>query len=173
MSKVTFKATCLQKGESRVEGFRGTINAMSEQFHGGLQYSLKPPVGDDGKMTEGFWVDEGLLTMPGNLNEEEKGGAVTPNDYFNPCEVDFKFELGDKLKCVLSDFEGRVETRAIWADGCILYLLVSKHNDSDKGDRQRVWFNEAELRFISSGEDVTGEVQQRRTGGMSLSSEIR
>jgi len=169
MSKVTFKATCLQKGEDAVSGFKGTINAVCEQFHGGRQYSLKPPVGDDNKMPDGHWVDEGLLKMPSNLPDGEK--AVSPNDYFTQHTVDFKYELGDKVECVLSGFEGRVDTRALWADGCILYLLVPKHNPKEKFNRG-IWFNEAELKLLKSGKDITSKVEIRRTGGITESSEI-
>jgi len=55
----------------------------------------------------------------------------------------FKFELGDKLKDLVTDFEGQVIGRTNWFTGCNTYGL--------KSNIDAIWVDEVKLVKIDKG----------------------
>ena len=62
----------------------------------------------------------------------------------------FKFELGDKLKDLVTDFEGQVIGRTNWLTGCNTYGLKSKFM-KDGAPIDAVWGDEIKLVKIDEG----------------------
>lgn len=80
------------KATDKVTGFSGVIDSVCFDAYGCIQLSLKPPVGNDGKIPEGYWFDvtrleintkKRVIDMPnfyeGYVAEGRKGAAVKPN----------------------------------------------------------------------------------------------
>lgn len=66
------------KVKSTVTGFAGTITARADHLHGCNRYFVTPPVGKDGKMPEGYWMDEAELEVieePKLKRENNKRGG--------------------------------------------------------------------------------------------------
>ncbi len=64
----TFTLLNGQKVMSEVTGFTGVITARADHLHGCNRYYVLPPVDKDGKLPEGYWMDEAEL----NVVEEPK-----------------------------------------------------------------------------------------------------
>ena len=62
----------------------------------------------------------------------------------------FKFELGDKCKDLVTDFEGQVIGRTNWLTGCNTYGLKSKFM-KDGAPIDAVWVDEVKLVKIDKG----------------------
>ena len=52
----------------KLTGFAGIINGLVEWDTGNLQYSIKPKVGDDGKMIESMYIDGDFFSVNGELS---------------------------------------------------------------------------------------------------------
>lgn len=55
-----------QRLRDTASGFTGIATARCEYLNGCIQYGIKPPVGEDGKMLEVFYIDEGQLEVVDN-----------------------------------------------------------------------------------------------------------
>lgn len=66
------------KVKDRVTGFTGIATAKVEYINGCVQFCVKPPVGVDGKMPEGEYLDvQQLEEVKGegvDLNQKKTGG---------------------------------------------------------------------------------------------------
>lgn len=136
-------------------GFAGIINARWERISGNIQYSIKPMVGDDGKMTDSFWVDDDYLVI-----DEEKS---IKSKYGNPF---FKFSNGDKVKITTCDkFTGYIVGRSQCLNGCLQYYI--QHDKLIGGETKSEWFSEPELKLVKGG---AADITPVRTGGFSAKS---
>lgn len=65
--------------EARVTKLRGIITARSENLYGCNRYYIQPRVGTDGKVPEGWWVDEDdLLVLSANALETPRKSVGGP-----------------------------------------------------------------------------------------------
>jgi hypothetical protein len=69
-----FKHNLGLKAKARVSQLTGILTSRSECLYGCNRYFIQPPVGQDGKVPDGWWVDEddveivgeGITTPPKN-----------------------------------------------------------------------------------------------------------
>jgi len=61
-----FKFACGKEVESRVTKLKGVITSRSQNLYGCNRYFIQPPVGADGKVPDGWWVDEDDITVTGD-----------------------------------------------------------------------------------------------------------
>lgn len=48
---------------SKISGFRGIITSRSQHLNGCDRYWIQPKVGEDGKLPEGLWFDDGEIVI--------------------------------------------------------------------------------------------------------------
>ena len=60
------------KVKSNVTGFAGMITARADHLYGCNRYFVTPPVGADGKLPDGYWVDEAELEVTEEATLEPK-----------------------------------------------------------------------------------------------------
>lgn len=70
-----------------------------------------------------------------------------------------KFELGQKVKCIVSGFEGITTSRVEYLNGCIQYLVKPKVHEEKY--REGVYMDEQQLMFVDDG--VTKELEEIST----------
>lgn len=51
------------KVKSNITGFAGIVTSRSEHLNGCNRYWIQPPLDKDGKMQDGYWVDEAELEV--------------------------------------------------------------------------------------------------------------
>ena len=136
-------------------GFAGIINGRWEKISGNIQYSVKPLVGTDGKMTDSFWVDGDYLEIDEVKSIKSKHGLP-----------DFKFNNGDLVRAITCrQFSGYIVGRSQCLNGCILYYV--QHDKLIEGELKNEWFSEPELHLIK---EEVAKVEPKRNGGPSTKS---
>lgn len=74
-----------------VTGLEGIVTGRAEYLNGCVQYSVKPPVGADGKMPEAWWLDEAQLVVTGQgvaipaPLRAVGGPQESPSASYRPC----------------------------------------------------------------------------------------
>ncbi len=84
----------------------------------------------------------------------------------NSKKVEFKFDLGVRVKDITCNFEGIVTQRTQCLNGCLQYTVTPKVKKY--GDRQDAWsIDEAQLILIDEGVNKKVETAppKRATGG--------
>lgn len=140
----------------QVTGFSGIVNGAIWWDRGNLQYSIKPKIGDDGKMSEAFWIDTDFLEY-----DEEKSISVGGITY-----KDFEFECGDILKSSHSGFKGIVSGMMLCLNGCHQYHVVSEklHEGKEVGQ----WLDTGETVLVKRKKKPTFDhLRTQPTGGPS------
>jgi len=79
------------KAKDKVTGFKGVIDSICFDLYGCVQASLKPPMGKDGEIKNGYWFDvtrlevdrkERVVALPnfheGYVADGKKGPADKP-----------------------------------------------------------------------------------------------
>lgn len=61
--KTNFSIELGVKAKSNTSGFSGVITSRAEHINGCNRYWVQPPVGKDGKLPDGNWIDEGELIV--------------------------------------------------------------------------------------------------------------
>jgi hypothetical protein len=61
--KTNFTIDNGEKVKSNVTGFAGIITARADHLHGCNRYYVTPPVDKDGKLPDGYWMDEAELEI--------------------------------------------------------------------------------------------------------------
>jgi hypothetical protein len=63
---------------SKISGFKGVLTSRSEHLNGCNRYWVAPKVGKDGKLPEGYWIDEAEIQVVKKSNlkpkNQERGG---------------------------------------------------------------------------------------------------
>lgn len=82
----------------------------------------------------------------------------------------FKFKLGDKLRDIVTGYEGICCARTQYLNGCIRYTL-SRKLDKDGKVQDDHWFDEGVVMYIDSGikikqKDVGGPQTQKPPKGL-------
>ncbi len=72
----------------------------------------------------------------------------------------YKFELGMKLKCIVTGFEGIVIGRNEWLNGCVQYC-IKPPVDKDGKIQEGQWIDEEQLGKMKGGLCVA----TKQTGG--------
>lgn len=78
-----FKHELGSKVRSIVTGIEGTLTSRSENMYGCNRYFIQPRVGADGKLPDGWWVDEAdveVVEAPKTARVEKNvGGPMSRN----------------------------------------------------------------------------------------------
>jgi hypothetical protein len=62
-SKTMFTIEMGVKVKSKISGFQGVVVSRAEHLNGCNRYWIQPPVDKDGKLIDGYWLDEQELTV--------------------------------------------------------------------------------------------------------------
>jgi len=73
------------------------------------------------------------------------------------------FELGTKVKDIISGYSGTVVARTEWLNGCVTYKVRPNKLDKDGAASEGINFDEEELKLVSD-KNVLDE-KPTRTGG--------
>lgn len=145
----------------KVTGFKGYCNGMNFKLNGSTQCSVKPQVGKDGKMTEGFWIDSPQLEPTHRDDYPDLPVKSSPP---------FKFSTGDRVTSRMSGFTGYVYAQLKWINGCNLYWVMSSNLSKD-GKELNQTMDESELTL--SGRPLKHEANNEKEsefGGPEISS---
>ncbi|OGQ60750.1 MAG: hypothetical protein A3J24_06495 [Deltaproteobacteria bacterium RIFCSPLOWO2_02_FULL_53_8] len=74
------------KGKDKITGFEGIITGRASYIYGCDQYLLVPRMGNDNKLTDAHWFDEGRIEVVGvGIEASEVTASIPggPNSY-NP-----------------------------------------------------------------------------------------
>ncbi len=67
--------------QSKISGLRGVVVARSEHINGCNRYYIQPKVDKDGKLPDGWWLDENELDVlpqePLSRGNTERGGFAS------------------------------------------------------------------------------------------------
>ncbi|MEQ1905152.1 MAG: hypothetical protein ABL888_13265 [Pirellulaceae bacterium] len=73
-----FKFELGSKVRSKISGFQGIATSRSEHLNGCHRYWVAPPVDKDGKLPDGYWLDEAEIEViePPQVTQQdtERGG---------------------------------------------------------------------------------------------------
>ena len=83
--------------------------------------------------------------------------------------VEFKFNNGDEVKDLVSDFTGIIDCSSLWLNGCRRYSVQPKMKKGETNKPESIWMDEETLIKISDG--INKKVKPTKTGGPSFSSE--
>lgn len=153
MAKVTFKYPMRIKATCAITGFVGVITGRIQQLNGSVQYSLQPPVKEEGSyIPDGYTIDEA------NIKETDQQKVEV---------VNFKFEGGDRVKSRVNGFEGIVTKLVQYMNGCVGYVIEGPMREG-KEVLIKAW--EQELQLVDKGLNAPSEepVARKRTGGPSV-----
>jgi len=135
-----------------VSEFEGIINARLRRDSGNIQYSVKPPVKENGEMAEAWWLDGENLSV----NDVDKS---IDSKYLG--EPDFKYNNGDIVRSLKSPYRGVVAAQMQYLNGCLFYEVTS--DKLEKGLEVTMTFSETELKPVAKAKSIKQE--QRPTGG--------
>ncbi len=62
-NKTDFTLNNGDKVKSNVSGFEGIITCRADHLNGCNRYFVNPKIGKDGKMPDGYWIDEDELSV--------------------------------------------------------------------------------------------------------------
>ena len=77
--------------------------------------------------------------------------------------VTFKYEMGQKARSIVSGFEGIINVRAEYLNGCHRYSLQPKWDKKKRDLPSGYWFDENELEILNDKPVVTHKPV--KTGG--------
>jgi hypothetical protein len=111
--KVSFKYPCGIEVECQTTKFRGIITSRLQMINGCIQYCVQPPCkkGEQDKIPDSLFLDEQYLKP-----FKTKIGQ--------PQEVEFKFNLGDKIKNLMNGATGIVRYCIQDQNGCMRYEAI-------------------------------------------------
>jgi len=81
-----------------------------------------------------------------------------------------KFELGQKVRCIITDFEGIITARCEYLTGCIQYCVTPKTDKKDQKYKMGPYLDEDQLVLVDKGiRTKPKEVKRVATGGPQIS----
>ena len=75
--------------------------------------------------------------------------------------MNHKIELGQKVRCKVTGFEGIATSRVEFLNGCVQYCVKPKMNEKDKKMPDGEFIDQQQLEVVKGGV----EIQQEPTGG--------
>ena len=76
----------------------------------------------------------------------------------------FKFNNGDKVKCIVTGFAGIITGRGDYLNGCVSYCIKPAGLDKDGKMRDGAWIDEGQLELVEANALRRPE-PQRAVGG--------
>lgn len=127
-----------------VTGYQGIVIHKIEQLNGNVQFALQPKVNKDGEHPTGMSIDQHLLEFV----DEGVMSRVTPVS--NPSDI----QLGNKVKDILSGFEGYATQKSTYLNGCEIFVVqpeIKKKDDIAKGVPDQHYIEAIRLKKIGDG----------------------
>jgi len=146
----------------KVSGFTGIVHSKIEFLTGNVQFALQPPA-KEGVLPDTIGFDEHQL--------EEAPGASVPS-IAPPADTGVK--LGEKVKDIVTKFEGIATKRSTFLNGCVYYMVVDEEKGGKDGGPQEMFIEWKRLERTGAGvvaaiakrEEKAGvSTTARRTGG--------
>ncbi len=76
--------------------------------------------------------------------------------------VTFMYELGDKVSCRVTGFEGIIDQRSECLNGCLRYSVTGRV--TKEGEAKGWWIDEGQLEKIDDGLNKTKSIKKTKTG---------
>jgi len=160
MSNVEFKYPLGAKAKDAVTGFPGVLIVRKENINGSISYGLQPIIE---KEDSTYVPDAKIIDEVDVLLEGDHARYLENN---KPEEVEFEFECGQYVRNHINGFEGVVQRRIEWKNGCIEYQVEAAAMKSELHGMvflmKNFWEQELEAQ-----EKKTAKVAKKRTGGPS------
>lgn len=138
-----------------VSGFVGMASSRAEYLTGNIQYGLQPPA-TDGTVPDAICIDAHQLEAVPNERMVE---AITP--------VAPHFDLGLKVKDVITDFEGLLVRRTTFLNGCVYYTIVKPAKGKEQAEE--MFIDAGRLKKVNVGLSkqfsLSPEKAEKRPGG--------
>ena len=155
MSKVEFKYPLGAEAKDAVTGFPGVLIVRKENINGSISYGLQPTIGKE----DSTYVPDAKII-------DEVDVALTGPEVGKPEKVEFKFECGQYVRNHINGFEGVVQQRIEWKNGCVEYQVEAAAMKSELHGmvflKKNFWEQELEAQ-----KKKTAKVAKKRTGGPS------
>jgi len=143
MAKKEVTLGCIAK--DLATGFKGTLIHKVEQLNGNIQWAVQPLCGkNSSEMPNAILIDHHMLEYV----EVGVSDKVTPVP--NPTDI----ALGNKVKDILSGFEGFVTQKATYMNGCEALLVqptITDKTGMDKGVPDQHYVEAIRLKKIDDG----------------------
>ncbi len=137
-----------------VTNLQGICTSLTRGLHGCRLVGIQPPVDKDGKLPEGYSVDEPTCMVV-------KAGAI-PIPPSHPEEI--SVALGDEVVDPVTKFEGILVNETIFLNGCIRVAVQPTVNEKDGKFREVRHFDAPRLR-LKEAKKVLVQSKDKPTGG--------
>ena len=155
MSSVEFKYPLGAKAKDAVTGFPGVLIVRKENINGSISYGLQPII----EKEDSTYVPDAKII-------DEVDVVLTGPEVGKPEKVEFQFECGQYVRNHINGFEGVVQRRIEWKNGCIEYQVEAAAMKSELHGmvflKKNFWEQELEAQ-----KKKTAKVAKKRTGGPS------
>lgn len=84
--------------------------------------------------------------------------------------VKFKHNLGEFVKDKVSGFQGTIDARCQWLNGCIRYSVMPKMKEGEAKMPESFWIDEAQIEKVDNGVSIK---KSKRGGPVASSSNAR
>ena len=78
-------------------------------------------------------------------------------------KVEFKFENGDEVMDLVSEFTGIIDCSSLWLNGCRRYSVQPKMKKGETSKPDSIWVDEETIIKLSDG--VNKIIKPSKTGG--------
>lgn len=77
--------------------------------------------------------------------------------------IKFKFNTGQKVKCIITGMEGIIDSAAYWINGCKRYSVKPRVEKGETTMPDGWWIDEEQLELVDAG--VIDKITPTPTGG--------
>ena len=150
-----------QKVKDVVTGVEGIVVVISDHWHGAVRIEMQPPKKKDGTVPEIHVCDSAQIKV---IDKKPIIKGIT--------HPPARFQFGQKAKDPISGYEGTVNGRALFLNGCVRVALQANQRDYIKGAARfdaGTWFPEEVI--VPTGWTIKPpktEEPAKRTGGPAL-----
>lgn len=135
MQSKSFKFPLGEETKSTITNLVGKIIASTEHLNGCDRYLVQPMMGEDEKIPDAYYMDEGELSLLPRKKGTLSGGMT---------EFDFLIGLGIEVMSNVTGFKGVVVSRGAWLNSVNKYYIQPKV-DKDGKIPDGSWIVEGEI----------------------------
>lgn len=139
-----------QKVKCKVTGLTGIVDHIATYAAGCRRIAIQPTLKKDGTMPEAIFIDEPQIEII-DTKQIIKANVLEP-----------RFAFGQKVKCPITEFVGKITGRAIYLNGCSRVELTGIFNEK-LGHSMNTWIAEELVEPIGKVTPIVKE--ERKTGG--------
>lgn len=127
-------------------GYEGVAINRTSFMNGTIQYNIQPKANGGTTYPDAISIDEHLM----EVIDEGLASRATPQTFESPII------LGNKVKCLVTGFEGIATMKTEYLNGCAAYFVVGKVNDNH--EVPELWIDQHKLKV--SGKGIAEEVNK-------------